>query len=114
MVAHKTIFVLMVFAVVAVHAEIPEISINSSQVPNITYEFEAKRDLELGYSLHPTDLPMIVRIFSELYNRTFPEPYGWKVSIGCSLLYQPAAAQVIYVALNVKTKNATSVITIFN
>nr|CAH7750170.1 unnamed protein product [Callosobruchus chinensis] len=113
MVVHKIIFV-FVFVVVAVYTAIPEISINSSQVPNISYEFEAKKDLELGYSLHPYDVPMIVRIFSELFNRSFPEPYGWKVSIGCSLLYQPAVAKVYYVALNVKTGNATTVITIFN
>ncbi|CAH1990767.1 unnamed protein product [Acanthoscelides obtectus] len=104
---------ILIFAMVAVRSEIPEISINSSSVPNITYEFEAQKDLKAAYELHPNDLQTVVRIFSDLYNKTFPQPTGWKVSIGCSLLYQPAVNH-IYVALNVVGDNSTTVITIFN
>ncbi|VEN45630.1 unnamed protein product [Callosobruchus maculatus] len=106
---------ILVLAVVSANAAIPEMSINSSSVPNAKYEVEAIKALTEAYITHPDNIYDISRTFSQLYEAIYPSADGWKVFFGCTHYSYYNSRNFIYIAINVKFyNNITNIVTVFN
>nr|CAH7750171.1 unnamed protein product [Callosobruchus chinensis] len=89
-------------------------SIRSSNVPNVKYEVEAIKVLTEAYSTHPDSNYDISRTFSQLYEAIYPSADGWKVFFGCNGYFYYNSRSFIYIAINVKIGNVSTIITVFN
>ncbi|VEN45629.1 unnamed protein product [Callosobruchus maculatus] len=108
------IYLILVLAIVSVNAVIPEMSIRSSNVPNVKYEVAAIEALTEAYMTHPDSTYDISRTFAQLYEAIYPSPDGWKVFFGCTSYYYYNSRNFIYISINVKIGNVTTIVTVFN
>ncbi|CAH1990766.1 unnamed protein product [Acanthoscelides obtectus] len=108
------IILISVLSLATVHAVVPEMSVRSSSVPNAKYEVDAVEVLREAYSTYPGDTYHIARTISDVFETIHPSSGGWKVFFGCNQWEYYNARNFIYIAINVKIDNVTTVVTIFN